>query len=180
MKYLSIILISLISCKTATIPTTQPEVVEVLPEIVVQPKQVFVVKSSLKYMQEVARISNCVINSPEFIKRLAEFPIYTHTKLTPDVVAREFQNVPTITLTTYRTSNPFSKVTATTFANQPGVVYFNLRNNPRPMPTMVNTAIHEASHVLGFDHGDNNPKGKEDSVPYRSGKLAEDFVTGCL
>lgn len=56
-------------------------------------------------------------------------------------------------------------------------ISFNTRNfNFKNTPSAVNTLVHEFLHVIGFSHGDNSPKGKEFSVPYFVGNLAEKIV----
>jgi hypothetical protein len=48
------------------------------------------------------------------------------------------------------------------------------------MQAMVNTALHECSHLAGYTHGDNSPVGKENSVPYWVGSKAEEVAVKCM
>ena len=59
------------------------------------------------------------------------------------------------------------------------VIYFNSRCLNRPLCSLVGTYAHELTHVADsytkeyfFGHGDNSPKGKEESAPYWIGRVA--------
>ena len=84
------------------------------------------------------------------------------------------------TITTYRTKNPFSKAIATTYSTDKENMYLNTRKNPREYKFMINTVVHEFLHLVGYSHNDNNPIGKENSVNYYVGSLAEKYSKGCL
>jgi hypothetical protein len=193
MKYL--LLLTLVACGHVYQPVdrTTKEVIRTTneveatnePPVIVLDKErlkkvVFTTNSSLPYMAEVARISNCIVNNEAFLKEVETFPKFTHTDKTPAQVAESLRNPKPVVLSTYRTKNPFSSAIATTFSGDPTTVYFNTRKNPRPMPEMVNTSCHEGlGHIQGFGHGDNYPSGKEDSQPYRVGSICEKYVSAC-
>jgi UDP-glucose 6-dehydrogenase len=141
-------------------------------------KNPFVTNSSLQYMKDVVRVSNCVVANPEFLKEVEAFPKFTFTDKTSKEVADSLRNLKEIMLSTYRPKNPFSKAIATTFAGDP-FVYFSTRKNPREMKYMLNTSFHEALHLVEFSHGDNSPIGKEDSVNYMVGTIAEKYSKAC-
>ena len=187
MKFIFLAL--LVACATKApkpqiifVPTLEvaPPAAEVTPAAVQSPdRTVLTAKSKLTWPHEVARVANCVINTEAFIQEVAAFPKYTYTDKTPAQVAQALREVSPVVIRTYATKNPFSTVTATTYVSDPGTVYFNTRRNPRAMKPMVNTAIHEGLHPE-FGHGDNSPVGKEDSVNYRVGSIAEKYVEACL
>lgn len=167
-----------------TDPATLPVEIEKPVDVIVLDqdtlkKEVFSVRSSLPYMAEVARISNCIINNHDFLKEVENYPKFTFTDKTPKQVVESLRNPRPVVLSTYRTKNPWSAAIATTFASDKETVYFNTRKNPRDMPSMVNTSLHEGLHLNGYGHGDNYPNGKEDSVNYRVGSIAEKYVTRC-
>lgn len=160
-------------------PQTLPVETEVVLDREPFEKVVFTAKSTLPYMIDVARVANCVLSNPEFIKAVALYPKFTFTDKTPAQVAESLRDPKPVVLSTYRTKNPYSAAIATTFAGDP-VVYFNTRRNPRPTPEMLETAFHEGlGHIQGYGHGDNYPAGKEDSVPYALGTIGARFITGC-
>jgi hypothetical protein len=136
---------------------------------------VFHVRSTLPYISKVADVGNCIVKKPEFLAEVAAFPKYDYTTMSPTEVAHKLKEFHSVTLSTYW--KPVTKSIAYTVKN---TTYFNTARNPRPIPEMANTAIHEWTHVLGFGHGDNWSKGKENSVPYRVGSIAEKYVGGCL
>ena len=75
--------------------------------------------------------------------------------------------------------NPWTSAIATTFKNKPGKIFINLRKiQQRSVEDYVNTITHEVTHILGYSHGSNSPKGKENSVPYWLGNKAEEWVRG--
>lgn len=190
MKHL-LLLILLASCATKYTETKPDEVVVKDPAtlpvetgVVLDQerlaKEVFTTKSSLPYMAEVARISNCIVNNEAFLKEVELYPKFTFTDKTSKQVADSLRNPRPVVLSTYRTKNPWSAAIATTFSGDPTAVYFNTRKNPRPMPELVNTSCHEGlGHIQGYGHGNNSPVGKEDSVPYGLGTICEKFVSSC-
>lgn len=169
------VMISLQSCSTVPRGTTAPDVIATFPE---ESRPVFVADSSLDYVQQVVKVANCVIKNEAFLKDVEAFPKYDFTTMTSKEVADTLRNFKAVTVSTYRTKNPWSAAIATTWANDP-TVYLNTRKNPRPMPEMLNTAFHEGLHVNGFAHGDNYPNGKESSVNYKVGSIAEKYAEVC-
>jgi hypothetical protein len=137
------------------------------------------VKSSLKWVKQLADVSNCVIKNEEFLKEVEAFPKYDFTTKTSKEVAQAYRSSAPSVISTYKTKNPWSKAIATTYTGDSKTIYLNLRKNPRPLKEMVNTAIHERGHGLGFSHGDNSSWGKENSVNYRVGLIAEKYVEKC-
>jgi len=173
-------LLFIASCATKpieTVPVNTPVSSEPV-EIIVAKNEPFSFKSSLPYIAEVARVSNCVINNEAFLKEVESFPKYTFTDLSPAQVGKILRNFKPVTISTYKYWS--SKVIATTYAKDRTTLYFNTKANPRKMPAMINTAFHEGLHLNGTSHGDNSSKGKEDSVNYRVGDISEKYVPGCM
>lgn len=141
--------------------------------------EVFSQKSELPWAAQVSKVSNCIIKNEAFLKEVETFSKFTHTAKTPKEVALAIKNFRPVVVSTYKTKNPWSAAIATTYSSDKTTVYFNTRKNPRPLPAMVNTAFHEGLHLNGFSHGNNSPKGKENSVNYRVGKIAEKYVEVC-
>lgn len=183
MKYLALLLLA--SCyKSPTPIATEQTPIAVFPVETeaakpVTPKIVYTAKSSLGYIQKVALVANCVIQNEEFLKEVGAFKKFTFTDKTPLDVMNSLKGFSPVVISTYKTKNPFTKVIATTYASDKTTIYFNTRMNPRDMSSMINTAIHEGLHLSGYSHGDNSSIGKEDSVNYRVGTIAEKYTAKC-
>jgi hypothetical protein len=157
-----------------------PDQIQTLPEIeVVERSPVFSTTSSLQGIQDAVRVSNCIIRSQEFLREIGAFPQYDFTRMSSGDVMLRFKNSHQINVGTYRTKNPVSRVYATTYMNDKHNFWINTRKLPRPLPDLINTIFHESSHLLEFGHGDNSPVGKQNSVPWRVGSIAEKHVLGC-
>jgi hypothetical protein len=76
----------------------------------------------------------------------------------------------------YTSKWPWSKAVAYTTSGS-SKIFINTSKLPeRTIADYVNTLTHEYLHLCGFSHGSNSPKGKEQSVPYRIGQLAENYA----
>lgn len=182
MKWILPLLLLSFACSRAPIkaPEAPTDVIATLPtKLPGEPRVVFSAKSDLPYIHEVARISSCVVNNEEFLKEVESFPKYDYTDKSSKDVAENLKNSRNILISTYKTKSPWSKVIATTYKSDRKTIYFNTRKNPRKMEYMVNTAIHEGLHLLGWSHGDNSSKGKSKSVNYAVGDMSEKYVKDC-
>jgi len=147
--------------------------------IPVAPRKVFSSSSDTEWLKLAINKANCVLNNQDFIAEVEAFKDYTFTDKSSPQVANAIKELKPIKVALYKTKNPFSKAIATTYASDRETVYINTRRNPRAMPDMVNTIIHEGLHLAGFSHGDNSPVGKENSVNYKVGSIAEKYVEKC-
>lgn len=180
MKLLLPLLLLTFAC--SYVPVKAPDVTPEFPSETVpttNPKVVFTADSSLDYIHEVVRISNCVISNEDFLKEVEAFPKYDYTDKTSKQVADSLRNPKPVIVSTYRTKNPWSSVIATTYSSDPTTIYFNTRRNPREMPSMVNTSFHEMLHLQGWSHGDNYEYGKEKSVNHMVGTISEKYLKKC-
>ncbi len=146
---------------------------------------VFTVRSSLPEFKEVARKANCIVKNPAFLAEIGAVAKFTHTpKSTPQVVEAIKAYKAAIISTYYKKYSVFPRLTKTlayrnTKGKETNVIYFNTAKFPRSEKSMINTAVHEWLHVSGFGHGDNSPRGKEKSVPYLVGDIAEKYLGAC-
>ncbi len=153
------------------------------PKEVVKPveikKDTFNYRSSLSWVESLALKANCTVRLKEFQKELSAIEKFDFSDDNgKQVLEKLMYNNKTIT--TYRTKNPFSKAIATTYNTDKENMYLNTRKNPREYKFMVNTVVHEFLHLVGYSHNGNNPVGKEKSVNYYVGSLAEKHSKGCL
>lgn len=107
---------------------------------------------------------------------------FTYTDKTPEQVfnhiASNHQDM-TATIKSWKPFNRWTSAIATTFKNKPGEIYINMRKiGQRSVAEYVNTLVHETGHILGYSHGSNSPKGKENSLPYWLGQKAEEWARG--
>lgn len=180
MKHLFLLAI-LISCATTPpqdIVDIQEAIIQLDAGIIQAPpyREVFTTKSSLKWVQGAVAVSNCVINNEEFLSEVENYPKFTYTDKTPKQVAELLRSAPPAIVSTYKKS--FTKAIAYRNVGS-NVIYLNTAKNPRVMSAIVNTAAHELAHIAGLGHGDNSPRGKQESAPYRVGKIAERYSETC-
>jgi hypothetical protein len=70
----------------------------------------------------------------------------------------------------YRTRLPWSSVIGYSDGEN---IYINMRKiDSLDVSDYVGNLVHEFCHHAGYGHGDNSPKGKQNSVPYYCGDLA--------
>lgn len=131
-----------------------------------------------QWAKDLVKVANCLINKQEFINAIESIDKFDYSDKNGKTVI-ELMKGAKCGIRVYTTKNPWSSAIATTYASDKEYLYLNLRKNPRAMGAMVNTAIHECSHIAGFSHGDNSPVGKENSVPYLIGRKAEELVHLC-
>jgi hypothetical protein len=142
-------------------------------------REVFTTKSKLEWIKSLVLAANCVINSEAFLAEVAAHPKFDFTDKTSPEVVQVIRSLAPVNVATYYTKWRWSKTIATTWVNEPETLYLNLYKNPRPMPEMVNTLIHEGLHPE-FGHGSNWAGGKDNSVNYKAGEIAEKHTEKCL
>lgn len=108
---------------------------------------------------------------------------FTHTNDSPEIVfnamASYVSGDNTVEIKAWKPWNRWTSAIATTYPNKPGLMFINVRKTHQfPVANYVGTICHEISHLAGYSHGSNNPKGKENSVPYWIGNQAKDWANG--
>lgn len=136
------------------------------------------VKSSLPWMKILGSTTDCVIKDADFQKEVSAIKKFDYSDKAGGRVVLDLLTAKGISISTYKTRNPWSKAIAYTYAGN-DTIYFNLRNNPRDFKEMINTVMHETTHIVGYGHGSNSPVGKEKSVPYWVGSIAEKYADKC-
>jgi len=56
-----------------------------------------------------------------------------------------------------------------------GAAYLNRDRLNRKECSLINTLVHEYMHFVGYSHGDNDPNGKNESIPYYFGDRAQEL-----
>lgn len=143
------------------------------------PASIFFTELKTPWVIDLADKANCVINHSEYISAIQSKASFDYSEQTGADVYSRMKKV-TCGIRLYATKNPWSSAIATTYATDRQYLYLNSRKNPRPLPQMMNTVIHECSHLAGYKHGDNSPVGKENSVPYWIGDKAEKIAAKCM
>lgn len=128
---------------------------------------------------DLARISNCVLNHEGFIKEVSAIEKFDFTSDSGVEVIAKYRQDKTTNIKLIKPKAFWSSMVATTFAGNTNDFFLSTKKNPRPMPSMINTSIHERGHLVGYSHGDNYAKGKENSVNYKVGSISEKYVSDC-
>jgi len=109
-------------------------------------------------------------------------PPFSHTSMRPAEVAARIRDAHrTVTVQLWTPSllkKPFYRNTVAFFdGDDPDTLFYHTAFLTNSVGEMVNTVVHEYIHAIDddgeFGHGDNSPGGKEQSVPYWIGDLAE-------
>ena len=170
-------LLGLASCLTS-VKTKKPSVID--PVVVEEKSKTFHTEVNYDWAKKTVEVSNCVLNHPEFKKRVEAIEKFDYSDLNGVQVYAAYSNGSKCGLRTYKTKNPWSSAIATTYSDDREFFYLNSRKNPRKYDSMVNTSIHECGHLKGFSHGDNRSAGKENSVNYKVGSIAQEISELCL
>ena len=136
-----------------------------------------VTDSSHVWLQDLAKKANKTFNCIHFLEEVGKVKKFDYTDKKPSEVLKDVYlfNKDVKVKTYYKR---FSKAIAYTYYGN-DEIYLNLKNNPRDMSEMINTITHESMHLLGYGHGSNSPLGKENSVPYKLGSIAEKTYQKC-
>ncbi len=140
----------------------------------------FSVKSTIGWISETASIAECVIKRTDFIAEVAKTKSFDFSKDTGVDVARKMSLPNPVILSSYCKKPSFGRQTNAYRNVGSNIVYMNTCVKLNRIEKRVNTLVHERLHVVGYGHGNNNYKGKENSVPYAVGAIAEKYVKGCL
>jgi hypothetical protein len=167
----TILLLLLVSCSSVHTPAPL--------DVISPPVDIYSTSSSLKSIQDAVKVMNCLIKSESFLKAVGSSGGYDYTDKSPSMVEESLRSIHPIKVSSYKTKSPFSRVLATTYKSDRSTLYINTRKLPRSLPSLVNTITHESTHLIGFSHGDNSSVGKDKSVPYLVGDIAEKYVTEC-
>lgn len=134
-------------------------------------------KSDLKVVKQLAELGNCIVMKERFYDEITKHKQFDYTKDSSEIVANKLSLYTPVVLTTYK--KYFTKTIAYRNVGS-NVLYLNVvKLGSTPTKERLNTIWHERSHVAGYGHGDNYAKGKENSVPYGTGSMAEKYFDEC-
>ena len=154
-----LLLVFIVSCSSVEVTKQAPE----LPDR-------FTYKSSLSIIKSTSECANKVISSPQFSDQMLAKKSFDSSEDSGEIVYNKMINHVAV-IRSYKPTNPFSKVLATTYKSNRVDLYLNMRKK-RSVHEWSGTACHELSHLVGYSHGDNSNVGKENTVPYWVGSLA--------
>jgi len=141
------------------------------------------VKTSPVWQIELTKVANCVLTDNAFLIEIATIPKFDYSNATGLEVSLSLQKNVNAYLATYKPKfyNRYSKVIAYRNSNS-NIIHFNILKNPREVDKMVNTCIHEILHIHKYHHNGNGPEneGRQFTVNYYVGRLAEKYVKDCL
>lgn len=112
-----------------------------------------------------------IINSDLFrnqIKAIKQFD-YAPTTTNGAMVLDRLNTAKTVSVRMYY--KRFGSAIAYTYYDA-AEIYLNTKWK-RPISEIVNTLVHESTHTVGYSHGDNYAAGKQNSIPYKLGDVAE-------
>jgi len=126
-------------------------------------------------------ISNVKLVGYQLVKEIQKVDSFDMSTCTPDMIAKfidsllydEKFNAPKIAFSWYWSKRVLA------WYNGGDTIYFNSRCLNRPMASLVGTYYHELIHVIDAHvlcycgHGNNDPRGKEDTAPYWIGRKAK-------
>lgn len=135
--------------------------------------EIFKVRSSLKKMNELLPLANCLINSKEFKEEMHKVDQFGSTGVGGKLVYDQMMSHKPVTLRTYSKWHPFKPVFAYTYLNTKEI-YINTRYYNRSWESLLNTVLHEHTHAIGWPHGSGDP------IPWEVGKIAERTASACL
>lgn len=133
-------------------------------------------------IKKLVSASNCVINKKSFQEELKSVDSFTDINKNGKQVLEKILDSKQGIVKFY-TQNwiawKFAQVNGYV-DNGSNVININTRQLWRSDKSIVNTIVHELSHVTGYKHQGNSPSGNQNSVPYKIGSIAENNIEGCL
>jgi|GEM_PF-1755944 hypothetical protein len=141
-------------------------------------------------LRAAAAYVNVLAANESFWKEIREKDSFTHTELSPVQIAHRIRSGSTTMNVRVWSPNLLQQFTyrntvAFTDPGAPQVLFYHDKFLGNDIAEMVNTLTHEYIHdidghsdgspMTDMGHGDNSPKGKENSAPYWIGDLAEKF-----
>lgn len=139
----------------------------------------FVSSHNIPKYNNAVLLANRIAANPIFYMMIGNVPRYSHIEANPRQVREDLKFI-----LSHISIDPFIYYTTTeedeyddvAFAVPiEGSVHINARYLSSHTCSIVNSLIHEAVHLSGYHHGDNDYYLKDDSVPYKVGEIAEEI-----
>lgn len=145
----------------------------------------FINETQLTKIQRACDLADIFLH--DFLGIIKQESHFTYTNMTVNqvytTIKEGLDRKPRFKVRLYTSKWPWSKAIGYTTKGS-STIFLNSRMlDSRTVYDYVNTLTHESLHLKelgGFSHGSNSPRGKEQSVPYRIGQLAEEFSKGQL
>lgn len=136
------------------------------------------------YVQKATTMANTILGNEEFYQKIRQQEKFDLSTAKPSIIAElikssglEFK-VELFYPSGWRAIK-YRNTFAYTDPNYPNTLFLNLKKLDREIEDIAATIIHECIHALDqeavdytFGHGNNSPKGKENTAPYWIGNLA--------
>jgi predicted metallopeptidase len=126
-------------------------------------------------IEEAARLVAFHYGDYKFLEKLRTMGRFNHTNHTGHDVAKALQNNRLeIIIRPYKTFSPWSKVIGYAKGN---VIFVNTRKLDLPLRDRVENLMHEALHLLGYQHNGNRVTPYNlGTVPYKVAAMFADYV----
>ena len=172
MKFL-LFLFLIVSCNTKTIPDKKPVVENVFTG------SFYKVESTLDWIKEAVRITNCVTIQKDFHAEILAVEKFEHYSGSNQAIVDSLLSDKVAVIGTY--SKRFTKARAYRNVGT-NKIWLNRAKIFKADKDLINTNIHERLHVLGYGHKGNNRNkyNNINSVPYKVGSMSEKYYERCL
>jgi len=134
---------------------------------------------------EAASRANLVLASKAFYEAIRAHTRFDLTDASPNEIGEALEQCTLrLTVSLYKSRNPWSRALGYEDERQPNIVFLNTRKLNRSVASIVGTIVHEAVHAadahssLEFHHGDDSSIGKENTAPYWIGNLGISIASG--
>jgi hypothetical protein len=130
-------------------------------------------------IRRAVKLANQVLSDPALHDAIIAHQQFDKTKAAATQIADAINegNI-VLSIATYKTRNPWSRVVGYVNECEPNKIYLNVRRLDRDDTDIAGTIVHEAVHAadavspLEFGHDGNRPGGNENSAPYWIGNWA--------
>lgn len=145
----------------------------------------FEYKGNIKSIKEATAAANELFYNSHFTDTIAAKESFDMSTAKPSYIATSIRNTSNVktNVKTYRSRNPWSRAIAYFTANRPNDINLNTRKLNRTKGSIVATLWHERIHQLDnldpvhyYGHGNNSPRGKQNTAPYWIDNLAQSII----
>jgi hypothetical protein len=174
-KILLLLILVLAGCSSSK--TTKPvkPIQEISPVIV---ESFYKIESSLSWIKEAVRIADCATKNKDFHREILSVESYEHYEGEAKAIVESLVSPTIARVGTY--SKRFTKARAYRKVGD-NKIWVNRKKISKADAAFLNTMVHERLHVLGYKHKGNDryQYNNENSVPYKVGRIAQNYFEVC-